>query len=181
MRLTGSPGLAQRIVLIIGIAAALVALGRYLETIGHNDVSFGWFAYAPLNSSAISTFRARPPSVDLAIWGGASVVWALASLRLIGSSLGRRIVLVVAMAGLVGALGFYLQTLAHRSVPGLQFLSSTQRAQLGGAADPGSRFEIWLGLAVVWTIGSVILLRRQRTLQPAAERLPQSYPSSPHI
>jgi hypothetical protein len=41
-----SLGLAQRIVGVIGLAAALITLGRYIDRLGHHDVSFGWFAYA---------------------------------------------------------------------------------------------------------------------------------------
>jgi hypothetical protein len=175
-------GLAQRIVVILGLAAGLVVLGRYLETIGQPDADFGWFAYAPLNSSSVyAPFRAHPPSVDLAIWAGASVVWALASLVLIRSRLGRRIVLAVALAGVLGALGLYLPTLGSiRNRPGLQFLSSEQLA-LYGSVDPWARLLIWFGLAVVWTGAAFMLLRPRDTREPVAERPAQSYPNSPQI
>lgn len=160
VRRISSLRLAQRIVVVLGLAAGLLALSRYLETIGHNNVSFGWFAYAPLDTQLTVPFKPLSPSVHLAIWAGASVVWALASLLVVGSALGRRIVLVLALAGALSALGQYLLTLGHAADrPGLQFLSSEQRAQYGGSFEPWGQLLIWLGVAVVWTMGAVLLLR----------------------
>jgi hypothetical protein len=176
----GSLGLAQRIVVILGLAAAVVAFGGYLQTVGHNSVDFGWFAYAPLNTSNAAPFHPQPAWAHLAIWAGVSVAWALASLLLIGSALGRRIVLALALAGVLAALGEYLPTLGGiPHTPGLQFLSSEQLAQYG-SLEPWQRLLIWLGLAVAWTIASFILLRRPPR-EPVAERPQQTYPSSPQI
>ena len=160
--------MAQRIVISVGLAAALVALGRYLQTLGHHEIEFGWFAYAPLNSTVTPPFHPLSPSVHLAIWGGASVVWALASVVLLRAFiLGRRIVLVVALAGVLTALGEYLLTLSGvASRPGLQFLSSAQRAQYGSALEPWAQLLMWVGLAVVWTLVAVLLLRAQMSKDP---------------
>jgi ABC-type branched-subunit amino acid transport system permease subunit len=75
-------GLAQRILLVVALAIALGVLGRYLISLGHPS-NFGWFAYAPLNS----TSTIRPPGLHpwarLLIWVGLIAVWALASLMLL--------------------------------------------------------------------------------------------------
>jgi heme/copper-type cytochrome/quinol oxidase subunit 1 len=75
-------GRAQRIVLVIALAVALGVLGRYLISLGRPD-HFGWFAYAPLNS----TSTIRPPGLQpwarLLIWLGLIAVWSLASLVLL--------------------------------------------------------------------------------------------------
>ena len=70
--------LAQRVVLVIALAVALALLGRYLVSLGRPH-SYGWFAYAPVNS------RLSPPPpgmrawARLLIWLGMVAVWALAS------------------------------------------------------------------------------------------------------
>jgi hypothetical protein len=155
-------GLAERIVVALGFGAALVALANYAQTLGHRAISFGWYAYAPLSSSATPPFQPLSAPVHLAIWAGASVVWALASVALMkGFAFGRRVVLVVALACVLTALGQYLVTLGNADhQPGLQFLSSEQLARYRGTIDSGAKLLIWLGLAVVWTIGAVLLLRR---------------------
>jgi hypothetical protein len=146
----------------LGLGAALVALANYAQTLGHREITFGWFAYAPLSFSASPPFHPPSAPVHLAIWAGASVVWALASVALMkGFALGRRIVLVVALAGVLTALGQYLVTLGNAANrPGLQFLSSEQLARYRGTVDSWAKLLIWLGLATVWTIGAVLLLRR---------------------
>jgi hypothetical protein len=75
--------LAQRIVLVIALALALGVLGRYLVTL-QRPSEFGWFAYAPLNSTISAP---HPPGLHpwarLLIWLGLIAVWALASLLLL--------------------------------------------------------------------------------------------------
>jgi hypothetical protein len=155
-------GLAERIVVSLGLGAALVALADYAQTLGHREISFGWFAYAPLNSSASPPFHPQSAPAHLAIWAGASVVWALASVALMkGFAFGRRIVLVVALAGVLTALGQYLVTLGNADhQPGLQFLSSEQLARYRGTIDSWAKLLIWIGLVVGWSIGAALLLRR---------------------
>ena len=87
------------------------------------------------------------------------MVWALASVALMkGIAFGRRIVLVVALTGVLTALGQYTVTLGNAANrPGLQFLSSEQLARYRGTVDSWAKLLIWLGLAVVWTIGAVLL------------------------
>ncbi len=71
--------LAPRVTLVVALGLALAVLGRYLVSLGHHT-SYGWFAYAPLNSSV------SPPHADglrpwarLLIWLGLIAVWASAS------------------------------------------------------------------------------------------------------
>jgi hypothetical protein len=75
-------GTAQRIVVVIGLAVALLLLGRYLVQVGQPR-NFGWFAYAPLNTAesgsysstvAISHHGIRP-WLRLLIWLGLVAVW----------------------------------------------------------------------------------------------------------
>ncbi len=154
-------GTAQRIVLMVGVAAVLGALGRYLETLGQGDLAFGWFAYAPLDSTVPTPGALQPRWVHPAIWAGASVVWALAAIRLAGSAWGRRIVLVVALAGVLIGLGSYLSTFGSvPDRPGLQFLSSEQLSQYGSRLAPWAQLLVWSALAVVWTVSAFLLLSR---------------------
>jgi hypothetical protein len=168
--------LAQRIVVVIGAAVALGALGRYLDSLDRPD-EFGWFAYAPLNSSINVPWEPERPWVHLAIWLGVIVVWTLASLWVITTVLARRILLVIGLAGALGALGQYLMTLRHENRAGLQFLSSEQRVA-GLPLAPWVQLLIWLGLAAVWALVSLKLLRPRATATaptPVADRDPQEY------
>lgn len=159
MRENAFAGLAQRIVVVISAAVALTALGRYLDTLGRHVADFGWFAYAPLNTSIPVPWK-QPPAVHLAIWVGLVAVWALISTRIITAALGRRILLTVALAGALFALGQYLMTLRHQSAAGLQFLSTEQRVEVAGLPpEPWLQLLIWLGLALIWTLASLRLLR----------------------
>jgi hypothetical protein len=76
---------AQRIVLSIGLAAALGAIGRSVELWGRGAVDGGWFGYAP-NTHAIFTpnaaFLVRHPALDLLWWLFLVAVWAGASIWL---------------------------------------------------------------------------------------------------
>ena len=63
-----------------------------------------------------------------------------------------------ALTGVLTALGQYTVTLGNdANRPGLQFLSSEQLARYRGTVDSWAKLLIWLGLAVVWTIGAVLL------------------------
>ena len=161
MRPRPTLGQAERIVVIVGTAAVLAALGRYLETVGRHDLAFGWFAYAPLDTTLPRPGGSHPPWIRLVIWAGVSAVWAIASLRIAGSALGRRIVLVVGLAGVLIALGNYLSTLGGRpDEPGLQYLSSEQLSEFGSRLAPWAQLLVWAGLAVIWTASAFFLLPR---------------------
>ena len=78
---------AQRVVLSIGLAAALVALGRAVELWGGGSGG-GWFGYSP-NTHAIFTdgspFLLRHPLLDLVWWLFLIAVWVAASVWLLTS------------------------------------------------------------------------------------------------
>jgi hypothetical protein len=73
-------------VLVIGLGLALAGLGRYLVSLGRpSSVSFGWFAYAPLNSTTAAAVRhvGLRPWARLLIWLALIAVWTLASVRIL--------------------------------------------------------------------------------------------------
>jgi hypothetical protein len=80
---------AQRIVPSIGLAAALVALGRAVELSGGGS-SGGWFGYAPsAPAPAIFTdggpFLLRHPVLDVLWWLFLIALWVAASVWLFTS------------------------------------------------------------------------------------------------
>jgi len=82
---------AQRIVLSVGLAAALGAIGRSVEVWGRGPAAGGWFGYAP-NTTVVFTprgpFLLRHPALDLLWWLFLIALWVAASLWLFGA--GRR-------------------------------------------------------------------------------------------
>jgi Zn-dependent protease with chaperone function len=73
--------LAPRIVIVIGLALALMALGTYLVSLGNPAANFGWFGYAPLTRS---TFVPEGSGLSAwqqtLIWIALILVWTVASL-----------------------------------------------------------------------------------------------------
>lgn len=67
-------GIAQRIILVIGLGLALAVLGRYLVSLGKTG-NFGWFAYAPMNSTVSTPHPGERPWVRLVIWLGLILAW----------------------------------------------------------------------------------------------------------
>lgn len=82
VRRIDSLGLAQRIVLVIALAIAFAFLGRYLVSLGQ-EREFGWFAYAPLNSSLQLPNHGLRPWLRLVIWLALIAVWCAASVYLL--------------------------------------------------------------------------------------------------
>ena len=74
--------MAQRIILVIGLGLAFAVLGRYLVSLGRSG-SFGWYAYAPLNSSTSSSHFGLRPWIRLVIWVGLIAVWTGSSFFLL--------------------------------------------------------------------------------------------------
>jgi heme/copper-type cytochrome/quinol oxidase subunit 1 len=92
MRRVRSWGLAQRIILVVALALAFAVLGRYLVSlggIGHHG-NFGWYAYAPLNSSSPVPSGGTRPWLRVLVWLGLIAVWAMASARLLRAASKRR-------------------------------------------------------------------------------------------
>ena len=73
---------AQRIILVIGLGLGLAVLGRYLVSLGRAG-TFGWFAYAPLNSTLSNVHRGVRPWLRLVIWLALIGVWTIASFVLL--------------------------------------------------------------------------------------------------
>jgi hypothetical protein len=73
---------AQRIVIVVGLGAALYVLGEWLTGLG-SDLPTGWIAYAPLSNQFNVT--GLQSWVRAIIWIALIGVWATASVRLLRS------------------------------------------------------------------------------------------------
>ncbi len=78
-----SPG--QRVVLVIGLAAALVFVGDYVTSVG---TVTGWFAYAPASGTPLLAPGGLPSWVRLLVWLVLVAVWIAGSLPLMRSPRG---------------------------------------------------------------------------------------------
>ena len=73
---------AQQVIVSIGLAAALGALGRAVELWGGGSGGGGWFGYAPstrITFTSGSPFLLRHPALDLLWWLLVIAVWVGAS------------------------------------------------------------------------------------------------------
>jgi hypothetical protein len=75
--------LRQRIVVVIGLAAALYVFGSWATTRGG---LYGWVAYAPLSNAVNVANGGLHPWVRLVIWLALILAWVLLSVALLGSS-----------------------------------------------------------------------------------------------
>lgn len=76
MRYLDRLGLAQRIVLVVGLALALLTLGTYLMSIGNPAADFGWFGYAPLARNAfVQAGSGLSAWEQMLIWLGLIAAW----------------------------------------------------------------------------------------------------------
>ena len=76
----------QRIVVIVALGAASLAVGSYLAGLG-DAVSFGCYAYAPLSSAGAGLPGSGLPGLArLLIWLVLVVCWALVSIRILRPS-----------------------------------------------------------------------------------------------
>ena len=72
-------GLAQRIVLLIGLGFGLTFLGAYLVSLGNPAANFGWFGYAPLTRNAfVQEGTGLSGWQQMLIWLGLILVWTTA-------------------------------------------------------------------------------------------------------
>jgi heme/copper-type cytochrome/quinol oxidase subunit 1 len=74
---------AQRIVIVIALGVACIAVGIYVSSLG-NQVRFGWYAYAPLSQAGPRD--GVPGWFHLIIWLALTVAWASTSLYLLRPS-----------------------------------------------------------------------------------------------
>lgn len=80
MRLIDRLSQPQRIVIVIALGVACVAVGSYIGILG-TSVSSGWYAYAPLTASSQSA--GLHGWVILIVWLALAGLWALASIRVL--------------------------------------------------------------------------------------------------
>ena len=81
MRYLDRLGLAQRIVLIVGLGLGFLILGVYLVSLGSPSAQFGWFGYAPLTENVL--VRAGDdlsPWQQMLIWLGLIITWTVAGI-----------------------------------------------------------------------------------------------------
>jgi len=81
VRMLDRLGLAQRVVLIIAWAMALVVLGLYLVSLERPAANFGWFGYAPVTQASFQT--GLRPWEQLLIWIGLILAWTIGSVLLL--------------------------------------------------------------------------------------------------
>ena len=77
--------LRQRVIAVIGLAAALVVVGDWATT---RWTATGWVGCAPLSGGCSTLPTALHPWVRMLIWLGLVVVWAVASMVLLRSRTG---------------------------------------------------------------------------------------------
>lgn len=73
---------AQRVVVVVAIGAAFLAVGSYLQGLGQHGFAFGWTGYAPLSVPNAG----RPGWVSLVVWLALTCLWAVVSIRLLRPS-----------------------------------------------------------------------------------------------
>ncbi len=89
MRITDRLSQPQKIVAVVALGVASLAVGCYLTTLGGSTATFGWYAYAPLTAgpSAGALFSGEAfyqhGWFRLMIWIVLTAVWALASVTLL--------------------------------------------------------------------------------------------------
>lgn len=77
--------LAQRVVLVVALAALLRLAGIYIITKGFSGPGGGWFGYAPGTHAIISADDGRlGPAAEWFVWLTLLALWTTASLWLLG-------------------------------------------------------------------------------------------------
>jgi len=73
---------AQRVVVVVALGAAFLAVGSYLLGLGQPAIPFGGGGYALLAAPSVG----RPGWVPLIVWLALTCLWALVSIRLLRPS-----------------------------------------------------------------------------------------------
>jgi heme/copper-type cytochrome/quinol oxidase subunit 1 len=82
MRFLDRLSLAQRVVAVVAFGLACLAVGRYVSHLDTGTAAFGWYAYAPLRSTAnypLTGQNGLPGWARLIIYLALIAVWALVS------------------------------------------------------------------------------------------------------
>ncbi len=73
---------SQRVVVIVGLGAALYLVGAYVTSLGEIRTLNGWVAYAPL-SNTFNGLGGMPGWAQLVVWLALVIVWVLGSVRIL--------------------------------------------------------------------------------------------------
>jgi hypothetical protein len=74
---------AQRVVVVVALGAAFLAMGSYLLSLGQPGIPFGWSGgFALLSAPSVG----RPGWLNLLVWLALTCLWAVLSIRLLRPS-----------------------------------------------------------------------------------------------
>ena len=90
MRYLERLGLAQRIVLVVGLGLGLLILGFYFMFLGSPAAQFGWFGYAPLTDNVLVRAEDNLSAwQQMLIWIGLIVTWTIAGIVILSRPKGQ--------------------------------------------------------------------------------------------
>lgn len=70
---------AQRVVVVVALGIACLAVGSFLLSLGQPWIPLGWSGYAPLIAQGVG-----PPGwVNLLVWLALTLLWMVVSVRLL--------------------------------------------------------------------------------------------------
>ena len=75
---------AQRLVVVVAVGLAFLAVGSYLSSLGQHGSAFGWTGYAPLTLGAPGA--GLPAWLRLVVWLALTAIWAIVSIRVLRPS-----------------------------------------------------------------------------------------------
>ncbi|MGC1418948.1 MAG: hypothetical protein WA786_02350 [Acidimicrobiales bacterium] len=76
---------AQRVVIVIGVGAALLFFGDWVTSLGSRSFT-GWTGYAPLQSTYVPYLGGLHPWARLVIWLALIALWLAMSIALLRST-----------------------------------------------------------------------------------------------
>jgi len=163
--------LGQRIVLVIGLAVALLAFGEWAKTWGTHYYT-GWTGYSPIYVPYVGGLQ---PWARLLIWLGLIAIWIFTSVALLRTPRRLRehflnkyqqVVLVVGIGVGLYVIGSWVS--AWTPYCGWAGCGMPRRVATyypGGPSrwQPWQLFLIWLGLTSIWLTSSVWVVRSRRS------------------
>ena len=76
--------LAQRVVVVLALAALLALVGLYIANDGFSQRGGGWFGYTPLSDQIYLGNGGLDPFPRLLVWAAIVIVWALIAFWIFG-------------------------------------------------------------------------------------------------
>jgi heme/copper-type cytochrome/quinol oxidase subunit 1 len=73
---------AQRVVVVVALGVAFLAVGSCLGSLGQPRMALGWTAYAPLSAPSAG----QPGWLRLIVWLALTCLWAVVLIRLLRSN-----------------------------------------------------------------------------------------------